>query len=78
MKKRKYIVDKKKCHICKKRFSTDDDNIKKDHKVRDHCHYPRKYRGAAHLKYKMPKEIPVVFHNSSTYDYHFIIKEIAK
>ena len=82
MKKRKYIVDKKKCHICKKRFSTDDDNIKKDHKVRDHCHYPRKYRGAAHnfghLKYKMPKEIPVVFHNSSTYDYPFIIKEIAK
>ena len=26
------------CYICKKRFSTDDDN-KKYHKVRDHCHY---------------------------------------
>ena len=41
-----------------------------------------KYRGAAHnicnLRYKIPKEIPVVFHNASTYDYHFIIKELVK
>ena len=51
----------------------------KKHKVRDHCHYTGKYRGAAHnicnLRYKVSKEIPVVFHNGSTYDYHFIIKE---
>ena len=26
----------------------------------------------------MLKEIPVVFYNGSTYDYHFIIKELAK
>ena len=26
----------------------------------------------------MQKEIPIVFHNGSTYDYHFIIKELAK
>ena len=69
------------CHICKKRFSTDDNN-KKYHKVRDHCHYTGKYRGAAHdicdLRYKIPKEIPVVFHNGSTYNYHFIIKELAE
>ena len=69
------------CHICKKGFSTDD-NIKKYHKARDHCLYTGKYRGAAHdickLRYKIPKEIPVVFHNGSTYDYHFIIKELAE
>ena len=44
--------------------------------------YPGKYRGAAHnicnLRYKVPKEIPIVFHNGSTYDYHFIIKELVK
>ena len=56
--------------------------IKKYHKVRDHCHYTGKYRGAAHnicnLRYKIPNEIPVVFHNGSTYDYHFIIKNLAE
>ena len=55
---------------------------KKYHKVRDHCHYAGKYRGAAHnncnLRHKIPKEIPVVFHNGSTYDYHFIIKQLAR
>ena len=30
------------------------------------------------LRYKIPKEVPVVFHNGSTYDYHFIIKELVK
>ena len=64
--------------ICEKEFSTD----KKDQKVIDHCHDTRKYRGAAHnscnLRYKIPKEIPLVFHNDSTYDYHFIIEELAK
>ena len=41
-----------------------------------------KYRGAAHdicnLRSKTPIEIPLVFHNGSTYDYHFIIKELAE
>ena len=70
---------KKVCYICKKEFDTID---KKNYKVRDHCHYTGKYRGAAHnvcnLRYKVPKEIPVVFHNGSTYDYHFIIKKLVK
>ena len=66
------------CYICKKEFSTDI----KYRKVRDHCHYKGKFRGAAHnncnLRYKVPKEIPVVFHNGFTYDYHFIVKQLAK
>ena len=61
----------KKCYICKKGFSTDDKN-EKHHKVRDYCHYTGKYRGAAHnicnLRYKIPKEILVLFHNGSSYD----------
>ena len=72
----------KSCYICKKGFSTDDDDNKKYHKVQNNCHYTGKYRGAAHstcnLRYKTPKEFPVVFHNRSTYDYHFIIKELAE
>ena len=68
-------------HICKRIFKTGDDN-KKYHKVRDHRHYAGKYRGAAHdicnLRYKIPKEIPAVFLNISTYDYHFIIQELAE
>ena len=71
--------NQKVCYICKKTFDTND---KKNYKVRNHCHYTGKYRGAAHnmynLRYKVPKEIPIVFHNGSTYDYHFIIKELVK
>ena len=69
------------CHICKKVFSIDYNN-KIYHKVKDHCHYTGEYGGVTHdicnLRYKIPKEIPVVFHNGSTYDYHFIIKELAE
>ena len=58
------------CYICKKRFSSDDNN-KQYHKVKGQCHYTGKYREAAHdicnLRYKIPKEIPVVFHNGSTF-----------
>ena len=74
-----YHNKQKICYICKKEFNNND---KKNYKVRDHCHYTGKYRGAAHnicnLRYKVPKEIPIVFHNGSIYDYHFIIKELVK
>ena len=55
-------------------------------KVRDHCEYrcgyAGGYRGAAYsiisLKYCLSKEIVIVIHNESKYDYHFIIKELAE
>ena len=44
--------------------------------------YTGKYKDTAHdicnLRFKTPKEIPVVFHNDSKYDYHFIIKNLAE
>ena len=74
-----YHNKQKICYICKNEFNNND---KKNYEVRDHCHYTGKYRGAAHnicnLRYKVPKEIPIVFHNGSIYDYHFIIKELVK
>ena len=81
-KENKSYKEQKVCYICKKRFSTNDDDNKKYQKVRDPCHYTGKFRGAAHsicnLRYKTPKETPVVFHKGSTYDCHFIIKRLAK
>ena len=44
-------------------------------------HYTGKFRGAAHskcnLNYKVPKDIPVIIHNT-TYDTHFIINQLAE
>ena len=68
------------CHVCRKEFNTEDSD-KKYNEVKYYCHYIGKYRRAAHdicnLRYKTSKEIPLVFHNGSTYDYHFIIKNLA-
>ena len=56
--------------------------IKKYRKVRDHCHYTGKHKGAVHiicnLKYNVLRKVPIVFHNGSHYDYHFIIKELVE
>ena len=72
------------CYMCKKEFCTnknDENEFKLNHKVRDHCHYTGKFREAAHnicnLRYKIPREISVAFHNGWTYDYHIIIKQLA-
>ena len=66
------------CYICGKRILKNPKG-KNYQNVRHHCHYTGKSRGTAHsicnLKFNVPNEITVTFHNGSNYDYHFIIKE---
>ena len=58
-KKQIFHNKQKTCYICKKEFNIND---KKSYKVRDHCYYTGKYRGAAHnihnLRYEVPKKNP--------------------
>ena len=65
-----YYEDQKKCHICNKKFWYDKNEkfqFELYKKVRDQCHFTGKFRGAArniyNLRYKVPREIPVKFHN---------------
>ena len=62
-----------KCWICNEKFTDD--------KVRDHCHFTGRYRGAAHnscnFKYGKPNFTHVVFHNLSGYDSHLFIKNLG-
>ena len=57
IKENKSYNKQKVCDIYKKKFTTDN---KKYYKVKDHCPYTRKHRGAAHdicnLRYKTPTE----------------------
>ena len=61
------------CWICKGEFGENEE------KVKDHCHYTGRYRGAAHnecnLKYRKPNFTPMVFHNLS--DSHLSIKNLG-
>ena len=58
-------------HICEEKFcmDEDDENYENRKNVKDPCHYTGKFRGAAHsscnLKYKVPKNIPIIIHNAS-------------
>ena len=69
-------------YICKEKFymHTNDKNYINKRKVKDHCHYTGKFRGAAHnicnLNYDVQKEIPIIIHNA-TYDTHFILNQLA-
>ena len=62
------------CWICGEKLGN-------DYKVRDHCHYTGRYRGAAHnkcnLNYSKPKGVPVFFHNLSGYDSHLFIRSLG-
>ena len=80
-----FYESQKVCHICKEKFCYNK-NKKIEHslhrKVKDHCHYTGKFRGAAHnicsLRYNVPKKITVAFHNGLTYDYQLIVKQLAE
>ena len=73
------------CIICNKeltgaRYTTKTKAVIKNYKVKHHCHFTGKYIGAAHtvcnLACSNPAFIPVIFHNLSRYDSHFIMQEI--
>ncbi|XP_014299058.2 uncharacterized protein LOC106693938 [Microplitis demolitor] len=63
------------CRICEKTIASDKE------KCYDHCHFTGNYRGPAYiscnLNYPKSHVIPVVFHNLSGYDSHFLIKSLA-
>ena len=68
------------CHICEQELLVYE-KTGEIFKVRDHCHFTGKYRGAAHsecnLKRRKPLILPVVFHNLQGYDSHLFIKQLA-
>ena len=63
------------CWICGNLLNLED-------RVRDHCHFTGRYRGAAHnrcnLQYSKPNNISVFFHNLTGYDSHLFIKKLNK
>ena len=66
------------CYACGERFNEKSIEYRK---VRDHCHYTGKYRGALHskcnLKLKKTRTVPVFAHNLTGYDSHLFVKRLA-
>ena len=62
------------CWICNQKIINNKD------KVRDHCHITGKLRGAAHeecnSKLRIPRKLPIIFHNLEGYDGHLIFWEL--
>ena len=72
----KTFREAKVCWLCRKEFGND--NLRK---VRDHCHFSGKFRGAAHslcnFKFQRPKFTPVFFHNLQNYDAHLFVRALG-
>ena len=72
----KKFRESKVCWLCRGKFGE-----KRFSKVRDHCHYTGKFRGAAHqscnLKFQRPKFTPVFFHNLQNYDAHLFVRALG-
>ena len=68
------------CYICRKKVTHKLAKDKFHGQVRDRYHFTGKCRGRAHsiynLRFNIPN-VPVVFHNGSNCDYHFIMKQLA-
>ena len=60
------------CWICNEKIIKD--------KVRDHCHVTGKFRSPANRecnsKLRIPRKLPIIFHNLEGYDGHIIFKEL--
>ena len=74
------------CYACGIQFKATQVNekTKEEEKVikcADHCHITGKYRGAAcdkcNLRMRVPKFVPVLFHNLEGYDAHLFVKSLG-
>ena len=69
----KEFINASNCWICGEYMGND--------RVRDHCHFTGKFRGAAcnscNLKLRRQNNISVFFHNLSGYDSHLFIKKLG-
>ena len=60
----KLYKEQETCHICEEMFCVDKDDENK-RKVKDHCHYTGKFRGAAHSKCNLNYKVPRHSNNNS-------------
>lgn len=65
-----------KCYLCKEEFTAT------NYKVHDHSHLDKMYRGPAcnqcNLQFRLPNFVPVILHNLSCYDAHFIVPQLGR
>ncbi len=84
-KDKKHHSDSKNCYACKAEFGSfiknEEGGKEKVIKCRDHCHMTGRYRGAAcnkcNLRMRVPKFVPILFHNLEGYDAHLFVKSLG-